>query len=89
MEPQQPQKPVVADLAEPHRLGFGYGLYDFTGSIGIAVGPVLGGLLYETTGGQMPFYLLNGIVLLISASWVLVFLGRHKQNDYGIDLVLI
>jgi MFS family permease len=80
MEPQKPQKPEVADLSEPHRLGFGYGLYDFVGSIGIAVGPVLGGFLYETVGGQMPFYL-NGFVLLISAGWVLVFLGRHKRDD--------
>ena len=69
---------MVADLADPHRLGFGYGLYDFVGSIGIAVGPVLGGFLYEVVGGQIPFYL-NGFVLLISAGWVLVFLRRGKQ----------
>ena len=34
-------------------------------------------LLIRPVVGQMPFYL-NGFVLLISASWVLVFLRRGK-----------
>jgi MFS family permease len=71
---------MVADLADPQRLGFGYGLYDFVGSVGIAVGPVLGGFLYEAVGGGIPFYL-NGIILLISAGWVLVFLRRGKPAE--------
>jgi MFS family permease len=71
---------MVADLADPNRLGFGYGLYDFVGNIGIAVGPVLGGYLYESVGGEIPFYM-NGIILLISAAWVLVFLGWHIRDD--------
>ena len=64
---------MVADLTGSERWGRGYGLYDLVTSLGFTIGPLVGGTLYDTLGQTVPFTL-NGIVLIASAVWVMLFL---------------
>ncbi len=58
------EQALVADLTGGDQRGRAYGLYTMAGGLGAAVGPLLGGWLYEVTGPQAPFYA-NGVVLLV------------------------
>jgi DHA1 family multidrug resistance protein-like MFS transporter len=73
-----PQKACISDLTENAERGTGYGFYTFAASFGGAVGPLLGGWLYDAIGQAVPFYL-TGIVLLASAGWVLLLLPRQAS----------
>jgi MFS family permease len=64
---------LVADLTGRQRRGLAYGLYDFMENLGFTIGPVLGGLVYDTIGRAVPFYL-NGVMLIIGAILVLTLL---------------
>ncbi len=70
---------LVADLVGSDRRGRGYGLYDFVENLGFTIGPLLGGLLYQAIGADIPFYL-NGVILILSAGWVILFLDNRDEN---------
>ena len=68
-----PQKAFISDLTEDTTRGTGYGLHTFATSVGSAVGPVVGGWLYDTQGHTTPF-VLTGLSLLASVGWVSLLL---------------
>jgi predicted MFS family arabinose efflux permease len=68
------------DLTGEERRGTAYGLYDLMQNLGLALGPLLGGFLYDSVGRQSPFYL-AAAVLLASAIWVVLFLRRSAAES--------
>ena len=68
---------MVGDLSRGNTRGKGYGVYDMARELGAAVGPLLGGWLYDTAGQAMPFYI-NGCFLLAGVVWVVLFLRARS-----------
>jgi MFS family permease len=75
---------LVADLSGKETIGMGYGLYELAGGLGAAVGPLLGGWLYDVVGQTVPFYL-NGVVLLACVVWIALF---FRQRPSKVDMPL-
>jgi hypothetical protein len=71
-----PQKALISDLTEHAQRGTGYGLSTFAASLGAAVGPLLGGWVYDSVGHVTPFFL-TGIIFLASPGWVSLLLPRR------------
>jgi MFS family permease len=66
---------LVAELSNQQQRGMGFGIYDFVNNLGMAAGPLLGGLLYDSYSQAAPFYL-NGVILLLSAFWIITMLRK-------------
>jgi MFS family permease len=75
------QKALVGDLTPREHWGRAFGFYTFTASLGTAVGPLLGGLLYDQVGQTKPFYA-NAILLVVSALWAIVALRRPRARPW-------
>jgi MFS family permease len=60
-----PQKAFISDLTEDATRGTGYGLHICATSLSSAIGPLVGGWVYDTHGHITPF-LLTGMILLAS-----------------------
>jgi len=71
---------LVADLTGHEKRGMAYGLYDLMENLGFAIGPLLGGMLYDVIGGEAPFYL-NGVILIVSAVLVLALLRPVSHQE--------
>jgi MFS family permease len=78
------QKALVGDLSRREDWGKAFGLYTFAGSMGSAVGPLLGGWLYDTFAPTTPFYV-NGALLLGNAVWVVLLFGRHASGRTAVS----
>jgi MFS family permease len=75
-----PQKALMSDLTADAARGTGYGLHTFATSLGSAVGPLVGGWLYDTWGHASPF-VLTGVILLTSPGWVSLLLRGHSFGE--------
>jgi MFS family permease len=82
-----PQKALISDLTEDTTRGTGYGLHTFATSLGSAVGPLVGGWVYDIYGHTIPF-VLTGVILLASLGWVALLLrgqsvgGAHHHGKH-------
>jgi MFS family permease len=63
------ERAFVADIAGEDVRGTSYGLYTFALFLGMALGPIVGGWLYDEVGPASPFYA-NSVALLIGAMLV-------------------
>src|SRR5512139_3434204 len=70
---------LVADLTGKNVRGTGYGFYTLASGLGLILGPLLGGWLYDAAGNAVPFYV-NGITLFIGAALVLWLLGGTQEK---------
>jgi MFS family permease len=70
---------MVADLAEEDQRGRVFGIYELVTGIGRSLGPLVGGFVYDNYGQELPFYL-NGVILVLSAFWVLLYLKPAETN---------
>ena len=70
---------MVADLTGSETRGRAYGMYQFVLNAGAALGPLLGGWLYDVVGKTVPFYL-TGAVLCASAVGVVFLLKQPAQR---------
>ncbi len=74
------QGALIADLTGKNVRGTGYGLYTLATGLGLILGPLLGGWLYDAAGHAIPFYV-NGITLFIGAALVLWLLGGTGEKS--------
>jgi len=69
---------LVADLTGGDQRGRAYDLYAIAAGLGMTIGPVAGGWLYERLGPQAPF-VANGLILGMSALLLGVWLGEPRR----------
>lgn len=71
-------KALVSDLTPREHWGRAFGVYTFMASVGTAIGPLVGGILYDQVGHSAPFYA-NALLLVVSAIWSMIAF-RHAQS---------
>ncbi|HEY73570.1 MAG: hypothetical protein DRJ03_24910 [Chloroflexi bacterium] len=74
------ERAFVADIAGEDIRGASYGLYTFAYFLGAALGPLVGGWVYDNAGHAMPFYL-NTAVLLVGAALVTTALREPRATE--------
>ena len=80
------QKALVGDVAPREHWGSAFGFYTFTASLGTAVGPLLGGLLYDQVSEATPFYV-TAVLLVVSALGAMIGLPRAPARSRSFSSV--
>jgi MFS transporter, DHA1 family, multidrug resistance protein len=75
---------LVADLTGKKVRGTGYGLYTLASGLGLILGPLLGGWLYDSAGHAVPFYI-NGLMLFVGAFLVRWLLGGTREKSMPLN----
>ncbi len=70
---------MVADLAGRDVRGMGYGVYTAAIWVGSAIGPLIGGSLYDHVGEAVPFFL-NAGILVLGAGLVMALLWGIERK---------
>ncbi len=78
------QGALIADLTGKNVRGTGYGFYTLASGLGLILGPLLGGWLYDAAGHALPFYV-NGITLFIGAGLVVWLLGGTPEKEVPLN----
>jgi MFS family permease len=73
------QEALVADLSGGGQRGESFGLYTFAAGLGAAVGPLIGGWLYDNAGHVAPFYATAAAVFL-GAVLILVLIREPERS---------
>jgi len=73
------EQALVADLTGRNQRGRAYGLYVMCADLGATIGPLGGAWLYQEFNASTPFNV-NGIILLVCALVLLVFLKPVQAN---------
>jgi predicted MFS family arabinose efflux permease len=74
---------MVGDLANEQERGRVYGVYELVVGIGMSLGPLLGGWIYDNVGQDIPFFI-NGALLLLAAVWAGLTL-REKHTSAPVN----
>jgi predicted MFS family arabinose efflux permease len=72
---------LVADLYGPEDRGRVMGYVMSGTSVGVMIGPTIGGWLYEAGGIEMPFFVVAGMSLLCAAGFLLFVRVEHEAHD--------
>lgn len=71
------EESLVSDIVNKNIRGYAYGIYLAIASLGSAIGPLIGGWLYDSFGHVLPFYI-NGVMLLLNAILIGVLFKNYK-----------
>ncbi|XP_038052275.1 MFS-type transporter SLC18B1-like isoform X1 [Patiria miniata] len=81
---------AIVAFTFPENVGTAVSLIEMTGGLAYAIGPAIGGLLYDAGGFRFPFFALGGLVLAIDIAnfFLLPQQGQKKEESGPLTLVL-
>jgi MFS family permease len=71
---------LTADVYRGRGFGAVLGVITFGNRLGSAIGPWLGGVIYDVTGSYRPAFAVSIAVLFLGAG-AFAAAGRHRQTD--------
>lgn len=78
---------LIIDFVGEEKRGSSYGLYSFVSGLGAAIGPIVGGFIYERIGNDLVFYI-KGVLLFALTSFVCYIYYKHITSSEEIERLL-